>query len=98
MEKLYANENLKENLRKLKEMGYKYIVKAKDNLLSGWGESGPTGHIQLIAAKDLSEVYNIIIDLKKHNTFSYINWLSINNYAAIEKFTINKSFTIRNDW
>ena len=31
------NADLKKTVNKLKEMGYKYIVKATDKWLSGWG-------------------------------------------------------------
>lgn len=36
-ETILSNENLMENVKKLQEMGYKYIVKAQDKFLSGWG-------------------------------------------------------------
>jgi hypothetical protein len=95
---VYSNENLKENLKLLENMGYKYIVKAKDKFLSGWGKSGPAGHIQLIAAKDIKEVELIMDDLKKDKTFNYIDYQFISNYKAINNYTRGKSFTIRNDW
>lgn len=93
-----SNENLKENLKLLENMGYKYIVKAKDTFLSGWGKSGPAGHIQLIAAKDIKELELIMNDLKKDKAFNYIDYQVISNYEAINNYIRRKSFTIRNDW
>lgn len=96
--KVYSNESLKENLKILANMGYKYIVKANDKFLSGWGNSGVNGHIQLIAAKDWQDAEAIIYDLEKDKGFNYIDYQLINNYKNIKNYTRNKSFTIRNDW
>ena len=93
---IVENENLQENLKKLEELGYKYIVKAQDNFLSGWGHGADT-HLQLIACKDSNELAIIKRDLYNDKTMSYVNWRFINDKAIINA-TRNKSFTIRNDW
>ena len=95
---IYSNESLKENLEMLENMGYKYIVKANDKFLSGWGNSGVNGHIQLIASKDWQDAEAIIYDLEKDKGFNYIDYQLINNYKNINNYTRYKSFTIRNDW
>lgn len=71
-------------LKKLQELGYKYIVKAQDKFLSGWG-LGAEKHLQLIACKDINE-----LDIIKRDLY--------NDKKAIINATRNKSFTIRNDW
>lgn len=91
------NENLTKNLKELKEMGYKYIVKAQDNFLSGWG-LGASKHLQLIACKDINELETIKRDLYNDKSMSYVNWWFINDINAIRNAARNKSFTIRNDW
>ena len=93
---IVENENLQENLKKLQELGYKYIVKAQDNFLSGWG-CGAKKHLQLIACKDSNELDTIKRDLYNDNTMKYVNWWFINDKAIINA-TRNKSYTIRNDW
>lgn len=100
MENLYIceNGNLKENLQKLIENGYKYIIKANDKFLGGsfnpWGKK----HIQLIASKTLEDTRIILEDLENDKTMNYIDWQYIENYKAIYNYTRNKSFTIKNDW
>lgn len=92
------NDNLKENLKRLENMGYKYIVKVNDTLLSGWGLSHGKKHIQLIACYDEKERQLVYKDLKHDDTLNYINWYYINDYKGIYSATYNKTFTIRNDW
>lgn len=92
------NDNLKENLKRLENMGYKYVVKASDIFLSGWGLSSGKKHIQLIACYDENERQLVYKDLKNDNTLNYVNWYWINDYKGIYSATYNKTFTIRNDW
>ena len=93
-----TNENLKENINILKEMGYKYIVKACDKWLSGWGGAENKKHVQLIACKDNKELDAILKDVRNDNTFNYIDWNYISNYSNIYGWTRGKSWTLRNDW
>lgn len=93
-----SNDNLKENVNKLKEAGYKYIVKACDKWLSGWGCAENKKHVQLIACKDNIELDKILKDVRNDNTFNYIDWNYISNYSSIYGWTRGKSYTIRNDW
>ena len=95
--RIVENENLQENLKKLQELGYKYIVKAQDKFLSDWGNSENKKHVQLIACQTYDELETIKRDLYNDNTMSYINWWLINDKAIINA-TRNKSYTIRNDW
>lgn len=90
--------NLKENLQDLKNMGYKYIVKANDKMLSGANSPYRKSHIQLIACYAEKEKDIVIKDLSKDNTFNYVNWYSIDDYKGIYSATYNKTFCIRNDW
>lgn len=91
--------NLKENLKLLKDNGYKYIIKAHDKILSNWGCSTNKKHTQLIAVKTKEE-RDLIINGLKHDTneFSRIDWQYIDNYTAIKGYTRGKTYTIRNDW
>lgn len=100
MEKIIIceNENITENLKKLQEMGYKYIIKAQDKFLSGWGCSYNKKHIQLIACKTSQEREIITDDLEKDNSMGYINWYTIDDKQGIYNAIRNKSYTIRNDW
>lgn len=77
------NENIAKNLKKLEKMGYKYIVKAQDKFLSGWGNSYNKKHIQLIACKTIKELDTILDDLKSDNTMGYIKWHTINDKQGI---------------
>ena len=95
---IIENDNLTKNVKELQEMGYKYIVKAKDKFLSGWGKSGTNGHVQLIACRNMDQLEKIKHDLYNDKTMSYINWCYINDIQTIYNYTRNKSFTIRNDW
>lgn len=92
------NENLKENLQELKDMGYQYVVKAQDKFLSGWGLSRGRKHIQLIACYNTYEKEIVLSDLYSDNSMNYINWYRIDDYKGIYNATYNKTFTIRNDW
>lgn len=92
------NENLKENLKRLEKMGYKYIVKVCDKFLSGWGNARGCKHIQLIACYDNDERYRVYDDVRYDKSFSYVNWYRIDDYKGIYASVYNKSFTIRNDW
>ena len=92
------NENLKENLQELKDMGYNYVVKAQDKFLSGWGLSTGKKHIQLIACYDNYEREVVYRDLQHDDSMNYINWYRIDDYKGIYGAIYNKTFTIRNDW
>lgn len=93
-----SNENLKKNIDRLKELGYNFIVKAQDKILSGWGYAEDKKHIHLIACRTYNELYKIKSDLYNDNSMCYVNWTFISNYKSIYSWTRNKSFTVRNDW
>lgn len=97
-ELILSNENLMENVKKLQEMGYTYIVKAQDKFLSGWRCAENKKHIQLIAVEDYEELQAILRDLYSDKTFNYINWCYLSNKDSIRNYARNKSYTIRNDW
>lgn len=86
----------------LKEISkdYKYIIKANDNFLSGWGASTNKKHIQLILAKDEQEKERILHRLYTDNTFNYINWYPLNNkwYNNILALRNRYHYTLRNDF
>ena len=92
------NDDLKENLKRLENMGYKYIVKANDIWLGGVNSPYHKKHIQLIACYDENERQLVYKDLKNDNTLNYLNWYYINDYKNIYSAIYNKTFTIRNDW
>ena len=92
------NENLKQAIKKLQDLGYKYIVKANDKMLGGWGGAENKKHIHLIAAYDSNELDAILRDVRGDNSFNYIDWNYINNYSNIYGWTRGKSYTVRNDW
>lgn len=92
------NADLKKTVNKLKEMGYKYIVKATDKWLSGWGGAENKKHVQLIACYDNKELDAILKDVRNDNTFNYIDWNYMSNYSSIYGWTRGKSWTLRNDW
>lgn len=100
MEKIRVceSDNLRENLKKAKELGYNFVVKAKDGFLSGWGGSGKNGHIHLILCRDMYQLDIVLNDLRKDNSMLYIDWQRIENIDKIIAYTRNKSFTLRNDW
>lgn len=93
-----SNGDLKANINRLKDLGYKYIVKATDKMLSGWGGSENRKHIQLIACYDEFEKSKILHDVRTDNTFNYVDWNYMSNYKSIYGWTRGKSYTIRNDW
>lgn len=98
MEKICKNEDLNFYINLLIDNGYKYIIKANDKFLSGWGYAENKKHVQLIACKTLDERMKIYYDLLADNSFNYVNWCSINDKKTINNFIRNKSYTIRNDW
>ena len=92
----YFGKKELQNLQK----DYKYIIKAHDKFLSGWGNAKNRQHIQLILCKDEKEKDNILYNLYSDKTFNYINWYPLkeiyfNNILALRS---NKSYTLRNDW
>lgn len=96
--RIVENENLIENVRKLKELGYTYIAKAQDKFLSGWGYAENKKHIQLIACKDYEELQLVLRDLQTDNSMNYVNWCYLSNENMIRGYVRGKSYTIRNDW
>ena len=98
MTTIIANDNINLYLNDLKMNGYKYIIKAQDKFLSGWGCAENKKHVQLIACRTETERDAIEQDLKHDATFNYVNWCSIYNTNTIYNFIRNKSYTIRNDW
>ena len=69
---IIENENLTKNVKELQEMGYKYIVKAQDKFLSGWGCSTNKKHVQLIACRDIDQLEKIKHDLYNDKTMTYV--------------------------
>lgn len=99
MEKIIKNDNLGYYLNQLSMEGYRYIIKAKDKFLSGWGNAGKKSHIQLIACKDDIEFSKILQDIRNDDTFNYINWYRIpQENDKIIKLSYRYSYTVRNDW
>lgn len=99
MKTICENTNLKENLKLLKDNGYKYIIKAHDKIMSNWDCNNNKKHIQLIAVKTQEEKELIMNGLKHDiNEFARIDWQYIDNYTAIKRYTIGKTYTIRNEW
>ena len=90
--------NIDKTLKELKELGYKYIIKANDKALSDWGLATNKIHIQLIACKTIEEKNMILHYVYSDNTFNYINWYYIDDIKQIKAIARNKSYTIRNDW
>lgn len=84
-------------VEELKENGYKYIIKAQDKFLSGWGGAENKKHVQIIACRTIEEKDKILRDLHNDNTMSYVNWHLLDK-KNIYNFIRNKSYTIRNDW
>ena len=93
-----SNGDLKQAVKKLQDLGYKYIVKATDKMFSYWGGAKGRKHIELIAAYDSNELNKILADVKGDKTFNYIDWNYIENYSSIYGWTRGKSYTVRNDW
>ena len=76
-----TNGAIKPVIEEAKEMGYKYIIKAKDKFLSGWGNSEHKTHVQIILCRTSKELNLILRDLESDKTFNYITWnyLEYNN-------------------
>ncbi len=99
METIIKNDNLGYYLNQLNMEGYRYIIKAKDKFLSGWGNSTGKSHIQLIACRNEIELNTILNDVKNDDAFNYVNWYRIpNENDKIIKLSYKYSYTIRNDW
>ena len=79
---------------------YKYIVKATDGFLSGWGNSTSKKHIQVILCKDEHEKDLILNDVYKDNTLHYVNWYPLTNsfYQNILSLQCKYDVSLRNDW
>lgn len=79
---------------------YKYIVKATDAFLSGWGNSTSKKHIQVILCKDEHEKELILNDVYKDNTLQYVNWYPLSNsfYQNILNLQYKYDVSLRNDW
>ena len=92
-----TNGNIKENLEELRNNGYNFIVKVRDNWLSVYSPFNKK-HLHLIACKNWEEREKILEDVKNDKTFSYINWSNIEDYKSIYNWTRGKTYTIRNDW
>ena len=95
---IYTNEDLTKNLKLANYLGYRYVIKAQDKFLSGWGLSENKKHLQLILCKTPEERDLILKDLYNDNTFNFVNWYYINDLQGIYNTTRNKSWTLRNDW
>lgn len=96
---MILNEFTRKDLNRLSK-SYKYVVTAKDNMLSLWGGSVKKSHYQIILCKDEKEKDLIMKDCQNDNTLSYVNW-----YPLIESYYTNilakqRHYTIslRNDW
>ena len=98
MKNIYLeNEVNKKDIEEIKKLGYKYIIKAKDKFLSGWGNSANRAHVQIILCRTSEELNIILKDLRNDKSFSYITWNYL-EYKNVYNYIYNKSFTIRNDW
>lgn len=98
MENIYLeNEVNKKDIEDIKKLGYKYIIKAKDNFLSGWGNSANKTHIQIILCRTREELEIILRDLRSDKTLSHITWNYL-EYSNLYNYIYKKSYTIRNDW
>lgn len=99
MQTIIANDMIGYYINYLTMNDYKYIIKARDKWLSGWGKANNKTHIQLIACKTEQEKDTILKDLYNDNTFSYVNWYIIPyENDKIIKLSYRYSYTIRNDW
>lgn len=98
MKEIYLeNEVNKKDIEDIKKLGYKYIIKANDKCLSGWGHSLGKIHVQLILCRTSKELDIILIDLKNDKSFSHVNWNYL-EYKNVYNYIYKKSYTIRNDW
>lgn len=99
MKTIIANDNIGYYLNYLCMNDYKYIIKAKDKMLSYWGNAEDKAHIHLIACKTEKERDTILKDLYYDKSFGYINWYMIpHENDKIIKLSYRYSYTIRNDW
>ena len=99
MKTIIKNDNLGYYLNELFSNDYKYIIKAKDKMLSGWGNATGKTHIQLIACKRHDELNTILDDLRNDNTFNYINFYVLPyEFDKLINLSYKYSYTIRNDW
>lgn len=99
METIVKNDNLGYWLNSLSMEGYKYIIKANDKVLSGWGNATGKTHIQLIACKTKEERDVILDDLYNDKSFNRLNcYLIPNDNHKVIRLSYNHSYTIRNDW
>ena len=96
---IVENDNLGYWLNSLTMDGYRYIIKAKDKFLSGWGKAENKPHIQLIACKNEEEKSTILKDLYKDSNFQYVTYFIIpKENSKVIKLGYKYSYTIRNDW
>lgn len=79
---------------------YKYLVTAKDNMLSYWGDSERKAHYQMILCKNDIERNLIMNDCKNDNMMSYVNWYPLTKsfYTNILSKQRHYNITLRNDW
>lgn len=97
MKNIYMENANKKDIEDIKKLGYKYIIKASDKSLSGWGNSANKTHVQLILCRTSEELELILEDLRSDKSFSYVNW-NLLDYKNIYNYVYNKTYTIRNDW
>ena len=91
-------KSLRGYLEDFKELDYKYVVKAQDNFLSGWGYARNKKHLQLILCSTYEELQKIKYDLLSDNSMSYVNYWYVSDIKGITNATRGKSYTLRNDW
>lgn len=97
MKNIYLEDINKKDIEEIKKLGYKYIIKAKDKFLSGWGNSANKTHVQIILCRTSEERETILRDLENDKTFNYITWNYL-EYKNVYNYIYKKSYTIRNDW
>ena len=99
MKTICNDDNIGYYVNYLSMNNYKYIIKARDKLLSGWGEAAGKTHIQLIACKTEKEKDTILKDLYNDKSFTHINWYMIPYESKkVIQLSYRYSYTIRNDW
>lgn len=99
MKTIVENDSIGYYINYLSMNDYKYIIKAKDKMLSNWGKATGKTHIQLIACKTEKERATILKDLYNDKSFGYVNWYTIpHENDKIIKLSYRYSYTIRNDW
>lgn len=96
---MILNEFTRKDLKELSK-NYKYVVTAKDNMLSFWGDSEKKAHYQIILCKDEKEKDWIMKDCQDDNTLSYVNWypLTESYYTNILAKQNYYTVSLRNDW